>query len=424
MNDKLKELLFENTGLKILSLLIAIGLWGVCMNLNNPEMTQSYTLPVSLLNMNYVNENGMVILNENELSQQNVYVKIKATRSNLVSLDESRISASVDFSPLDITNSNNIGEKVPVSIYVSVPNINYEVVDYSPRVVDVVFDQLTTKDVPIDIVIEDEPAKNYELQGQNQVSPEYVTIQGAKTNVDDVDSAEVYVSVDNASQPIDDQYDITILSKEDDDITNKVSLSNQTANVNINIVKVDSLNINQPIVEGQAQDGYEVVGINWSPQVIEVVGDEAAIQELGSIELPSINITGAIDDVRKSLDLNAILEPLNISVREGFEDECTVIIDIEKVVTKTVELQTDNIVFENKDNFDFENFDLPDSIKVSVTAPENEMENFDSSTISGTADLSLYKEGDESIQVEVVCSNPLIEVSTPVRLSISKKNTE
>lgn len=422
--DKIKDLLFKNIGLKILSLMIAIVLWIVSMNINNPEMTKTYVAPLSLLNLNHVNESGMVILNEEELSEQDVYIKVKSTRNDLASLDSSRISASIDFSPLDITNANNIGESIPVSVYVSIPSINYEIVDYSPRTVDVSFDELTTKDIPINIDVTGVPSNGYEVLGGNIVSPDYVTVKGAKSYVDDISTAEIYVNLDGVSSPINDQYPITILDINGNDVTDEFSLSSQSANVIVNVVKVDSLEISKPKISGEPQSGYEVIGTTWSPKIVDVIGDENIIQELGAIQLPDINIAGATGSVTKVIDLNELLEPIGLSVQSGAEDKCTVVVDIEPVITKVVDMPTSNITFNNISEINSENLSVPETIKVTITGPENEIVNFDPDTITGIVDASLYNVGDEDVEVDVSCSNSKVEVQTPVRLSITDSSTE
>lgn len=422
--EKIKNLLFRNIGLKILSLMIAIVLWIVSMNINNPEMTQTYSVPLSLLNLNHVSESGMVVLNEEELSKQDIYIKVKSTRNDLASFDSSRISVSIDFSPLDITNVNNIGKSIPVSVYVSIPSMNYEIVDYSPRTVDVTFDELSTKDIPINIVTSGKPENGYEVLGSNIVSPEYVTLKGAKSYVDDVQSAEVYVDLSGVSESINEQYPISILDVNGNDVTDEFSLMTQSANVIATVVRTDSIPISEPKIIGEPQDGYKVVDTTWTPKQVDVIGYEDEIAQIGSIELPSINITGAKDSVTKVIDLNDILNPMGVSVQDGSQSECSVTVSIEPVVTKMVDVPTSNITFNNISNDDYSNLSIPDSIKVTITGPENEMANFDPNTITGVTDMSLYNVGDEDIEVDMSCTVKDIEVQTPVRLTVTDNNAD
>ncbi len=422
--DRIKTLFLKNTGLKIISLFIAILLWIVSMNLNNPQMTQTYTVPLQLLNLSHVNDSGMVILNESDLNKQEVYIKIKATRNDLITLDESRITASIDFSPVDITNSENIGKSVPVTIYVSVPSIDYEVVDYSPRTVNIVFDELTTKDIPIEIVQSGVPANNYELTSNIVASPNIVTIKGAKSDVDTVEKAEVYVDLQGVSGPINEQYPISIIEFGGEDITDKFSLSSQSANITVPIEKVDSILVGSPTWTGDPAEGYNVVDITWSLKYVDVVGDEEMISSLAYIELPQINVTGATTDVTEIIDLNEILEPYGLAVQNGSESECSITVKIEETVKKIVEIPTSNIVFSNITDEEREGLNLPETFEVVVTGPASEITNLDPNTISCLADFQNYVTGDDDIEVDVDSTNSLITVETPVRLRIGNEIAE
>ncbi len=419
--DKLKRLFLRNTGLKIISLFVAILLWIVSMNINNPQMTQNYTIPITLLNLNHVNDSGMVILNEATLSKQQVYIKIKATRNDLIALDPSRITASVDFSPVDVTNRQNIGKSVPVSVYVTVPSISYEIVDYSPRTLEVVFDELTTKDFPIQIVQNGDPSYSYEFVGDPTMSPNYVTIKGPKTFVDSVNRAEVYVNVDGATESISDQYKINIIDNNENNVTEKFSLSSQSTNINIAIERTDSLMIGTPSWDGDPAPEYQVVDVMWTPKYVEVIGNEDVISSINYLELPKINVSGATSNVTQVIDLNEVLKPYGLSVQEGSESECTVTVVVEKVVTKSIELPTENITFTNISESEREKFELAETFQVTMTGPESIVANIDPSQFTCVADFSTYAEGDSDIEVDVSCSELLITVETPVRLRLSDK---
>ncbi len=416
--DKLKDLFLKNIGLKIISLVAAILLWIVSMNINNPQMTQTYTIPITIQNLSHVNDSGMVVLNESELVKTQVYVKIKATRNDLLALDTARLTANIDFSPVDITNRKNIGKSVPVSITVNAPSISYEIVDYSPKTVNVTFDELTTKDVPVELNQTGKPAKNFEVSGTTVVSPETVTVKGAKTYVDQIEKAEVYADIEGAQSSINEQFTIHILDKEGNDFTNMFSLSSQSANVNITIKRVDSILVGTPKWEGELQEGYKVVDVTWSPKYIDVIGDEDTIASISFLELPPINVTGASADVTQVYDLKELLEPMGLKVQEGASTECTVTVKIEQVVTKIIDVPTKNINFINAEEGQVESLTMPENIQVTVTGPNSEILNLDPATLNCVADFANYKVGDSGIEVDVTCSNLLIEVQSPVRLSV------
>lgn len=413
--DKLKTLLFNNAGLKIISLIVAIFLWIVSMNINNPEMTQTFIIPVTLKNINHVTDSGMIILNETELTKTQVSVRIKATRNDLISLDTSRLSAYTDFQPLDITNSKNIGKSVPVSIQIDVPNINYEVIDYSPRTLNVVFDELTTKDFPITINEIGKPSKNYEVVGDTILTPEIVTIKGAKSLVDTISYVGTDVDITDATEDVYGTYPIILLDQEGKDITQQFTLSNQSVGVTIPIKMIESILIGTPKYEGHPETNYQVVDVQWTPKYVDVIGNEDVINSITYLELPSVNVTGATSNVTQVFDLNEILAEKGLSVNQGSQKECTVTFIVEEVITKSLDISSKNIDFVNAPK----DLTIPEKISVTITGPSTEVLNIDPSAIKGTVDLEGLPEGESDVEVDLVCSNSLVSVKTPVRLRVN-----
>ena len=60
MFKKLMKHLANNPGLKILSLIIAVILWLIVVNYDNPEMTKTYNIPVTVTNDRILEERGKV----------------------------------------------------------------------------------------------------------------------------------------------------------------------------------------------------------------------------------------------------------------------------------------------------------------------------------------------------------------------------
>lgn len=413
--NRIQDLFFKNTWLKVISLLTAILLWMICMNINNPEMTQSYSVPLSLKNLSHVTDSGMIVLNEEEISKTQVYIKIKATRNDLLSLDETRLEAYIDFSPVDITNSKNIGKSVPVSIQIQVPNSSYEIIDYSPRIVSVSFDELVTRDFQVEVNQIGETNKKYEITDSVTVTPEFVTIKGPKSYVDTIHKVSVDVDVSGATETIDEQYQINVYDDDENLIVNKFTLSSQSASVKIPIKMIESILIATPKYEGEPAANYQVVDVTWSPKYVDVIGSDDIINNLSYIELPPVNVTGATTDISQTFDLNLILEDLGLKVRSASQSECTVTFTVEEVITKIASVDSENITFLNRPN----NVEIPDNFYVTVTGPTSEIAKIDTKSITGVCDLKDIPEGETDVIVDVFCPNEFIKVETPVRLRVN-----
>lgn len=413
--NNMKNFLLNNTWLKFISLVVAILLWIVCMNINNPEMTQNFTVPVSLQNLNHVTDSGMIILNEEEISKTTIYVKVKANRNDLIGLDASRLTAGIDFAPVDITNSKNIGKSVPVSVNVQAPNINYEILDYSPKNINVTFDELVTTDFTIDVETEGKPSINYEITDSPVLSPDVVTIKGAKSVVESINIANVKIDISGATKDVTGSYPINLLDIDGNNITDKFTLSNQSTNVTIPVKLVKSVLVSTPQYEGEPAEGFKVVNVTWSPKYIDIVGNEDLINDMTYLELPPINVDGAKENVTQVFDMKQILEEKGLSIKSGSKTECAVTFEIEEIITKTVEIDSSNITFLNKND----NIEIPDTFVATVTGTKSAVLDLQLASITGTCDLKDLPKGESDVVVDLISSNDLVQVSTPVRLRVN-----
>ena len=99
---KSKINLTDNLFLKILSVLIAILIWLVVMNINDAEKTTSFPVPVELVNTEVITNNGKVfrVIEGSEF----VTVKVRARKSIIDELDRTDFILTADMQKNYIQN--------------------------------------------------------------------------------------------------------------------------------------------------------------------------------------------------------------------------------------------------------------------------------------------------------------------------------
>ena len=91
----MKKSLTNNLSLKILSLVVAIVVWLLVVNIDNPIGTKSYIITdVQLLNEGYLDADGKMCLQDDQ--QDTIRVTIKANRKTLDKISASDIKAVAD----------------------------------------------------------------------------------------------------------------------------------------------------------------------------------------------------------------------------------------------------------------------------------------------------------------------------------------
>ena len=88
----MKKSLMNKFTLKILSLLIAILIWLLVMNIENPSITQTYTdIPVTFVNESYIESMNNIALMVD--GKDSVNVRIRAVSDTIKKLNKENITA-------------------------------------------------------------------------------------------------------------------------------------------------------------------------------------------------------------------------------------------------------------------------------------------------------------------------------------------
>ncbi|MGO9378606.1 MAG: YbbR-like domain-containing protein [Dissulfurispiraceae bacterium] len=165
---KAKEMLFGNTGFKLLSVVIAVSLWFFIT-----YRGQSETTVESQLEFKNVPQ-GLEILKQNI---RKVSVNIRGHESVLSALKPSDVRVIVDLSN---------GKKGDTSYYFDTNDVkipaNVKILRIDPTYVRVTLDESVSKDIEIKPYVVGQPARGYEIY-KITVSPPIVRVEGAKTEM-------------------------------------------------------------------------------------------------------------------------------------------------------------------------------------------------------------------------------------------------
>ena len=117
----MKQVLTRNVGLKILSLFLAVLLWVIIMNIDDPYITKTIDdIPVNILNENAVEENNKMYEID---SGDTATIKVKGKRSIIDGLKADDFKAIADFKQMSMTYAVPIQISVKESSRVSESDI-------------------------------------------------------------------------------------------------------------------------------------------------------------------------------------------------------------------------------------------------------------------------------------------------------------
>lgn len=310
----MKEKILNNLSLKIISIVIAFVIWLFVANENDPIITKTYSVKVSITNGSYLDE-----LNKSyqvDDADRTVVVYLRGKKSVVSNRNDLVVEADLT----QIVDLNSDPTYVPLRMK-SVTGISIEDVTIMPQTIPVSIEDIAEKDFMITVNTSGEAGVGYEI-GECVANPEMVTIQGPESIVNTIKSVVTTVDVSGLTKNTELKEDITIIDQSGNRLTtDAVSFltifntgENREINVSVEVWRVvDDVKIAASYT-GSPQKGYQVDKIVTTPETISVAGSEEALASLAAnhntVEIPAelIDIEGATQDIEANVKLSSILK--------------------------------------------------------------------------------------------------------------------
>ena len=390
MKNRLKELIFNNIGYKILAIAIAIILWLVVLNISDYSITVHVDgIPVERLNANVMDELDQVY---DVVSGDTVDIIVKGKRSVVEGLNKDDFYAYADLSKMSITNSVQI---FVVSRYEEgADNINITCVD---NVMQLSLEDKVSKKFPISVKTKGEPAEGYAV-GATSASPNMVKIEGPRSVVNRITDVAVKVGVGSVNSDIEQKADIIILDAYGDKIDNdKLVVKQSQADVTVNIYPTKTVPIYLN-TKGKPEDGYSVVSTEYEPRSIKIAGPLEELNKIKSVNIDNVSVSGLDENLQTSVDLKEYL-PDELIIADS-NTTFAVNISIEKTVTKTINIEKKDVKLLNKINGYEYDVIVPNFSSVEIEGVNESIADIKVSDIEPSIDCEKLLPGRNKIELE------------------------
>ena len=324
---KSKINLTDNLFLKILSVLIAILIWLVVMNINDAEKTTSFPVPVELVNTEVITNNGKVfrVLEGSEF----VTVKVRARKSIIDELDRTDFILTADMQK-DLKYDRMVG----ITVECKNKSINIdENVSLSRSNVEVSIEDSATEQFQVHVRHTGEP-NNGLVVGSMVPEQTIIKITGPVSLVEKIKTVEAMVDItgipgmtvktcelklyDAAGGIIDNTY-LKYVGKNDGiDVT--VSMLN---------TKTVPLKFNYT---GNPAENYAVKEVSYKPETVEIAGSAEVLSRIFRWEIPAeaVDVSGIDEELQLVVDLAQYL-PSGVILKNGEESSALVIVEVEYI---------------------------------------------------------------------------------------------
>lgn len=407
-----KRKITDNIPLKIMSVAVAVVLWLIVVNIDNPTGTNYYTInDVELINKEYVESSDTIgKMCMPEQNQDSIKIAITASKKIRDKIKVTDISAVADLQQAVSLDTNPV--MVPITVTCSVPGVSSNDIKVTPQNLSVNLDEKETQEFVVNVSRGDtKPGKDYEV-GSLTANPEKVRITGPKTLVNKIDKVNATIELDGNTQDFTQDVNLTIIDKNQEALSDSEMNSLRIENNAKVVVTARLWKIRQGVgisasYVGIPADGYEVGSVKTVPDTISVAGSTEGLESLTennnviTIPADSIDISGESQDVEKKISLNKLL-PDNVKLTSDSSEDVWVTVNILPVGSKEFDIPTKNIEVKNKPDDLQVTFETA-QIELRIKSDTKNMDDLDAQKdIKLSIDLDGKKEGNYEVPVKIV----------------------
>jgi YbbR domain-containing protein len=296
-----------------LSVLLGLIVWFIAINQENPIVQQTYSerLPVTVRGLP---EDLMPI---QDLSRETVQLVLQAPLESWDNLESSDFIAYIDLAGLEPGIHD-----VNVDVIVDDPRVT--VVSVQRPALRVQLDKVIVKEVPVRADIVDTTAFGYDWQPP-LVDPMTVTVTGPDTQVSQVTTARVEVSLGNAKSQVERNQTVTLLNAEGQ-VVPRVTAAPMLVHVVVPVEqwpgrKEVAVRVN---LVGQPSAGYRLSSVRVNPSTVVLLGNADVLTQVpGFVETEPVSLADATGEIQRRVQ---VMVPQGVTVLEGTAVDVTVAI--------------------------------------------------------------------------------------------------
>lgn len=404
-----KRKITDNIPLKIMSVAVAVVVWLIVVNIDNPVGTNYYTLTnVELINKEYVESSdtiGKMCMPEEK--QDSIRIAITTNKKIRDKIKVSDITATADLQQAVSLDTNPV--MVPITVTCSVPGVTPNDIKVTPQNLSVNLDEKETQEFVVNVSRGDtKPGKDYEV-GSLTANPEKVRITGPKSLVNKIDKVNATISLDGNTQDFTQDVNLTIIDKNQEALSdsemNSLRIENNAkVSVTARLWKIrQGVGISAGYV-GSPASGYQVGTVTTVPDTISVAGSTEGLETLtqndNTITIPadSIDISGESRDVERKISLKDLL-PDNVKLTSDSSEDVWVTVSILPEGSREFTLLTKDIEVKNKPDDLQVTFETA-QIEIRIKSDTEDLDDLNTETdIKASIDLKGKEEGNYKVPV-------------------------
>lgn len=412
----MKKALTRNIPLKILSFLLAILVWLVIMNMEDPFITQTIDeIVVDQVNANIFDERNEIYDVE---SGEVISIKVRGKRSVIEHLKNTDFIATADFREMSTVYAVPIRVKAKPSSRYSENDI--EILDQND-VMTLSLEEADTQTYRVEVIPTGEAREGFYVTDM-VANPNIIEISGSKKQVAKIHEVIVEVSIEQSQE----SFQIVTKPKALDINgypVDDAKLEFQTKEVAVVATVLPTKEIGILVTkEGAPYYGYTFTKMAHEPKVITIAGTQEDLDKIGYINIP-FDISMSKETVQDTRNVGEYLDSSRYKL-VGDSNSIAITATIEKLLTKELVFFANSIKVLNLDPDYDAVIRTPGTITTLVLGPEQELGNVTMEVLEPYIDLTGYAPGTYSVTIATKEIPNLTVRPMAISVEITEKDEE
>lgn len=407
----IKDFFTKNIGYKLLSLIVAFVAWLLIVNINDPELSRTFTSNVEVINEDVLTAQGKYYTIAN--NSNTVSFRVKARRSVIEKLTSADFYATANMQLLEDDR------RIPIEI---------EAINHTNAV------SLSTKQHYLEVNVGKESTTKIVVEPKMtgtlvdgctvdrvEIVPEIITVTGPDEIVAQIANVVANYNVSGQNTNYTEKIVPTFLNKKGEPIDpTPLRLEEDTITAHVYMTSIKTV----PIVVqtgGRLDGDIELSDIKVEPQEIEIKGNRDVLNPITEITIPSsvIDLNNVTDTMSTTVDITTYL-PNGVSLVDAKQTQVKISVEIHMESSREYSLSTSHISVRNL-NSDLRASFTDDTVKISVSALPSVLDGIDEANLTGEVDISGLGVGTHTVKLTVDTDDKFTVAPATVKITITKR---
>ncbi len=384
--NKINSLFKKDSVIKIISVLIAVFIWFLVLEIENPYEERTLSIPLSN-NIEMLRVNNLQIIGSQLPST--IDVKIKGRRDNVTAVSVNDFKAFADLS--EVTTAGTSIIKINVPEYTGEEDIL--ITSINPSSVTLNFERIVGKQYPVNVEFKGKLPAGYELVNLT-VDPSNVILEELESSISRVDKVVAYVNLDE----IGDNTEIIMRGTAID--TNGEIIKQFEGKIPV-IVRFN-LAKQLPVAattKGLPETDYYLKEIRFTPSRIRVLGPRKILDGLNLIEAETIDISGLSESFNTPVTLKL---PEGVTVLKQDADKLTAEVVLARLTTRSINIAASQISIFGSDMTGNKVYRVSDSpVSITIKGRADVINTLKSTDISASIQVNGFEEGEHEVPLNL-----------------------